>query len=98
MIADQSRRAILVCALFAVRTIALGAPAALAANAEGTPLRHGGPWPIQNGRNHQPTEDQLRALHLEDVTPDQAQEIDRLYDQLLAGSEKVRNRHPASKR
>jgi hypothetical protein len=98
MIADQSRRAILVCALFAVRTIALGAPTALAANAEGAPPRHAGPWPIQNGRNHQPTEDELRALHLEDVTPDQAREIDRLYDRLLAGSEKVRNRHPASKR
>jgi len=97
MIADQSRRAILVYALLAVRTIALGTPTALAANAEGAPPLHGGPWPIQNGRNHQPTEDELRALHLEDVTPDQAHEIDRLYDQLLAGREKVRNRNPTPK-
>jgi hypothetical protein len=97
MIADKSRRAILVYALLAVGTIALGTPTALAANAESAPPLHSGPWPIHNGHNYQPTEDELRALHLEDVTPDQAREIDRLYDQLLAGSEKVRNRHPTSK-
>ena len=96
MIADKSRRAILVCALLAARTIAFGAPTALAA-AEGDPPLHGGPWPIHNGRNYQPTEDELRSLHLEDVTPDQARETDRLYDQLLAGSEEVRNRHPTPK-
>jgi hypothetical protein len=60
---------------------------------ESSPL-HKGPWPIHNGRNYQPTEDQLRALHLEDVTPDQAREIDRLYDQLLLGNEKARDRRP----
>jgi hypothetical protein len=97
MIADKSRRAILVYALLAVRTIALGTPTALAANVEGAPPLHGGPWPIHNGHNYQPTEDELRALHLEDVTPDQARQIDLLYDHLLAGSEKVRNRHPTSK-
>ena len=97
MIVDKSRRAILVYELLAVRTIALGTPTALAANAEGSPPPHSGPWPIHNGRNYQPTEDELRALHLQDVTRDQAREIDRLYDQLLAGSEKVRNRHPAPK-
>lgn len=52
MIADKSRRAILICALLAARTIALGAPTALAANAEGGSPLHGGPWPIHNGRNH----------------------------------------------
>jgi hypothetical protein len=52
-----------------------------------------GPWPIQNGHNHQPTEQELKALHLEDVTPDQAHEIDRLYDRLLGGS-KVRKSIP----
>ena len=60
---------------------------------ESAPLRKG-PWPIRNGHNYQPTEHELRALQLEDVTPDQAREIDRLYDQLLASSEKDRNRHP----
>jgi hypothetical protein len=61
------------------------------------PLLHKEPWPIHNGHNYQPSENELRALHLEDVTPDQAREIDRLYDQLLAGNEKVRNRHSARK-
>jgi hypothetical protein len=56
-----------------------------------------GPWPIRNGHNYQPTVHELRALHVEDVTSDQAREIDRLYDQLLAGSEQVRNRHSAPK-
>jgi hypothetical protein len=96
MMADQSRRAILVYAMLAVTTIALGTPTALAANAESAPPLHKGPWPIRNGRDYQPTEHELRALHQKDVTPDQAREIDRLYDQLLAINEKVRNRHPAS--
>jgi hypothetical protein len=63
---------------------------------ESAPLRKG-PWPIRNGHNYQPTEHELRALHLEDVTPDQAREIDRLYDQLLANNEEARNRHPVPK-
>jgi hypothetical protein len=50
---------------------------------------HKGPWPIHNGRNTQPTENGLRSLHLRDVTPDQAREIDRLYSELLAA-------HPAT--
>jgi hypothetical protein len=97
MIADKTRRAILIYALLAVRTIALCVPTALAANAESAPPPHGGPWPIHDGRNYQPTENELRTLHLQDVTPDQAREIDRLYDQLLAGSEKVGNQHPTPK-
>jgi hypothetical protein len=64
-------------------------------SAEDAASLHNGPWPIQNGRNYQPTENELRALHEKDVTPHQAREIDRLYDQLLASSDKVRNRHPA---
>ena len=66
------------------------------ASAEGAPLLHEGPWPIRNGHNYQPTEHELRGLHLEDVTPDQAREIDRLYNELLANSEGVRKRHSAS--
>jgi len=97
MVADKSRRAILFCALLAVSTIRPGTPTALAANAEGAPPLHNGPWPIHNGRNYQPTEHELRALHLQDVTPDQARDIDRLYDQLLAGREKVRDGHATLK-
>jgi hypothetical protein len=67
------------------------------ASANDAPSLHKGPWPIRDGRNYQPTEHELKALHQEDVTPDQAREIDRLYDQLLASSEKVRSRHPAAK-
>jgi hypothetical protein len=54
------------------------------------PPVHKGPWPIRNGRNIQPTENGLKSLHLRDVTPDQAREIDRLYSELLAA-------HPATK-
>ena len=90
MTIGKSRRTALVFATLAVSTIALAAPAALAA-----PPLHKGPWPIRNGRNYQPTEHELRALHEEDVTPGQAREIDRLYDQLLASGEQVRNRHSA---
>ena len=83
MMAAKSPRAILVYAIVAVTTIALGTPTALAANAKNAPPIHEGPWPIRNGHNYQPTEHELRFLHQEDVTPDQACEIDRLYDQLL---------------
>jgi hypothetical protein len=82
--------------------VALALASLLLANvgsAEDAPLLRKGPWPIRNGHNYQPTEQELRGLHQEDVTPDQAREIDRLYDQLLASSEKekVRNRRPSSK-
>jgi hypothetical protein len=66
------------------------------ASAEGAALPHEGRWPIRNGHNYQPTEHELRLLHLEDVTPDQAREIDRLYRELLANSEGGRKRHPVS--
>jgi hypothetical protein len=52
---------------------------------EARPL-HQGDWPIQNGHDQQPTQDQLNALGQQDVTANQAQEVDRLYDQLLANS------------
>jgi hypothetical protein len=86
------------------KSILLGVAAALSSlllasigSAEDAPQLHRGPWPIRNGRNYQPTENELKALHLKDVTPDEAREIDRLYDQLLASNAKVRNRHPAPK-
>ena len=52
--------------------------------AEQAPPVHKEPWPIRNGHNYQPAEKELRALHLQDVTPDEAREIDQIYDQLLA--------------
>jgi hypothetical protein len=53
-------------------------------HAEQVPPVHKGPWPIHNGHNYQPTENELRSSHLQDVTPDEARQIDRLYNQLLA--------------
>jgi hypothetical protein len=47
---------------------------------------HKGPWPIRNGHNYQPTENELRSSHIQDVTPNEARVIDRLYDQLLAAN------------
>jgi hypothetical protein len=52
------------------------------------------PWPIYNGFDHQPTENELRALHEQDVTPAQADEIDRLYDQLMSADKKILGSHP----
>lgn len=40
-------------------------------------------WPIQNGFDRQPTQNELRALHEQDVPPGDAREIDRLYDELM---------------
>jgi hypothetical protein len=51
--------------------------------ANDSPPLHQRSWPIYNGFDHQPTQDELRALHQQDVTPDQARQIDRLYDELL---------------
>jgi hypothetical protein len=52
--------------------------------AQQVPPVHEGSWPIHNGRNYQPTENELRSSHRQDVTPNEAREIDRLYNQLLA--------------
>ena len=43
---------------------------------------HGGPWPIQNGVKHQPT----RGALGEEFPPDQREETDRLYDELMSNS------------
>jgi hypothetical protein len=76
-----------VCALVAALSI-LAEPGV---GKDGPPL-HQGPWPIYNGIDHQPTRDELRALHQRDVTPDEAHEIDRLYDQLVSSNGPVLRR------
>ncbi|HLX98392.1 MAG TPA: hypothetical protein VKR62_06830 [Roseiarcus sp.] len=40
-------------------------------------------WPIENGFKRQPTRNELKALHQQDVPPADAREIDRLYDELM---------------
>jgi hypothetical protein len=59
------------------------------------PPVHQGPWPIYGGRQHQPTQDEIGAHHLHDVTPNQASEVDRLYDQLMSSSNKLLKDEPA---
>ena len=86
----MSSKVVRACALIAVLSIL-----AELGGAEGPPGGHSGPWPIHNGLNHQPTQDELRALHQQDVTSDQAHEIDRLYDELLSTSDKILERRPA---
>jgi hypothetical protein len=39
-------------------------------------------WPIYNGVNHRPTQDELRALHQQDVRAIKG--TDRLYDRLMS--------------
>ena len=86
----MSNKVISACALVAALSILPEAGVA-----KDAPPVHQGSWPIYNGFDHQPTQDELRALHQQDVTPDQAREIDRLYDQLLSSSEKILRQHPA---
>jgi hypothetical protein len=62
---------------------------------EEAPPLHQGDWPIQNGHDQQPTQDQLNALDLHDVSPNQAQEVDRLYNKLLSNSERDDHRPSA---
>jgi len=60
------------------------------ARAEETkPLPHPGPWPIQHGHNLQPRADLLEAMRREDLTAQESRDIDRLYGQLEASSQKM---------
>jgi hypothetical protein len=43
---------------------------------------HGGVWPIQNGVKHQPTRGAVGG----EFSPGQAQETDKLYDELMSNS------------
>ena len=59
----------------------------LATNSAGsssTPMRHGLPLrAIVNGHNIQPRGDNLKALGYSDLTSQEAEEVDRLYRQLM---------------
>ena len=57
------------------------------------PRPHASPWPIYNGLDHQPTENELRALQKEDVAPAQVEVIDKLYDQLMSADKKILGSH-----
>jgi hypothetical protein len=61
--------------------------------ARDAPWPHASPWPIYNGFDHQPTENELRALHEQDVAPAQAEVIDKLYDQLMSADKKILGSH-----
>jgi hypothetical protein len=56
--------------------------------AQDAPPLHPEPWPIYNGFNRQPAQNDLRAFHHQDVAPYKAREIDRFCDQLRSSSEK----------
>ena len=56
--------------------------------------RMASPWPIYNGFDHQPTENELRALHEQDVAPAQAKVIDKLYAiSLMSADKKIVGSH-----
>ena len=57
------------------------------------PRSHASPWPIYNGFDHQPTENELRALNEQDVAPAQAKVIDKLYDQLMSADKGILGNH-----
>jgi Spy/CpxP family protein refolding chaperone len=67
----------------------------LAAFAKDAPQPHPGPWPIYDWRNHQPTRHQLDAMHMHDLAPNEAREVDRLYDQLESSSARILKQQPA---
>lgn len=57
--------------------------------AEDAPRLDRNPWPIWHWHNHQPRQDQLGAMHKNDVTPEESREIDRLYMQLEHDNSKI---------
>jgi hypothetical protein len=59
-------------------------PAANSASSSNTPTRRGLPMrAIVNGHNVQPRGDNLKALGYSDLTSREAEEVDRLYRQLM---------------
>ncbi len=78
-------------------SVAAGEHAGPGAKAETPTLETPNSSPIYNGLNHQPTQNQLDALQMRDVTPEQARKVDRLYDQLMASSQNILARRPGSR-
>jgi hypothetical protein len=64
-----------------VLTVALSCLAQQAIAQDSRPV-HGGAWPIQNGVRHQPT----RGVVGGEFSPGQAEETDKLYDELMSKS------------
>lgn len=72
--------------LFALALVGAFAFAAERGAAAERSQAHDGSWPIQNGYDRQPTGND------NDVSPDQAREIDQLYDELLSTGDKTQPR------
>jgi Spy/CpxP family protein refolding chaperone len=83
-------RTAIACA-FCATLSSLGLPAL----SKDAPPPHPGPWPIYDWRNHQPTRRQLHIMHMHDLTPNEAREVDRLYDQLESSSARMLKQQPA---
>ena len=75
------------------RSVRIGRGAVNPATARDGPRPHASPWPIYNGFDHQPTENELRASQTEDVGPVQVEVIDKLYDQLMSADKKILGSH-----
>jgi hypothetical protein len=50
--------------------------------AEKAPFLHRGPWPIHRWHQLQPRADQLNAMHVHDLTRQEARKVDKLYWEL----------------
>ena len=50
--------------------------------AEEAPPTHRGDWPIHHGHNYQPTQGDLEQLDTQDLTRKEAEDVNRLYNQL----------------
>ena len=51
-------------------------------HAKTVPTSHPGPWPIRHWHQLQPRADQLHAMHVDDLTPQEARKVDQLYREL----------------
>jgi hypothetical protein len=66
----MSNKVVFACALVAALSLLVQRSVA-----QDAPPFHRVPWPIHNGFNHQPAQNELRELHHQDFTPEEAREI-----------------------